>query len=85
MGLQLQMEQMPGYLAARFIGAGAPQEVWLQYELIAEHCKRTKNKKLLIDTSKAEGEISIIERFLVTESTILQGQRTSFCLLVSAV
>jgi len=71
MSIQLQIEEMPGYLAARFAGVGAPKEVWRQYELIAEHCKRTKNKKLLIDTSKAEGEISIIERFLMGERTQL--------------
>src|SRR5262249_38434115 len=65
MGFQLQMEQMPGYLVARFTGVGTPAEVWQQYELIAEHCKRTKNHRLLIDTSRAEGGISILERFLM--------------------
>ncbi len=39
MGIQLQMEQMSGYFAARFIGSGAPKEIWRQFELIAEHCK----------------------------------------------
>lgn len=48
MSFQLQMEQMPGYLAAGFTGAGTAEEVWRQFELIAEECKRTKNKKLLI-------------------------------------
>jgi len=41
MSLQLQMEQKSGYLAARFIGAGEPEDVWRQFESIAEHCKRT--------------------------------------------
>jgi hypothetical protein len=62
MSIQLQMEQMPGYLAARFTGAGAPAEGSQQAELIAEHCKRTNNDKLLIDTTGAEAiEISIMD------------------------
>ena len=52
MGIQLQMEQMPGYLAARFTSAGEVEEVWRQYELIAEHCKRTKNTKKLSQNSE---------------------------------
>ena len=67
MSLQLQMEQMPDYLAARFTGAGAPEEVWLQFELIAGQCKRMKNDKLLIDTSEAEGTISLLERYLMAK------------------
>jgi hypothetical protein len=67
MSIQLQMEQMPGYLAARFIGAGVLEEVWRQFELIAEHCKGAKNNKLLIDTTGAEGEVSDMERFQLAE------------------
>jgi hypothetical protein len=67
MGLQLQMEQMPGYIAARFTGAGVAEEVRRQFESIAEHCKRTKNNKLLIDMTRAEGEASLLERFLTGE------------------
>jgi hypothetical protein len=65
MSFQLQIEQMPGYLAARFTGVGTPAEIWQQYELITEHCERTKNHRLLIDTSRAVGEVSIFERFLM--------------------
>jgi len=54
MSIQLGMEEMPGYLAARFSGSGVAEEVWRQFELIAEHCKRAKNNKLLIDTTGAE-------------------------------
>jgi hypothetical protein len=43
MSIQLQMEQMPGYLAARFIGVGVRGEASQQFELIAEHCKLTNN------------------------------------------
>ena len=61
MSLKFEMEQMPGYLAARFTGAGVAEEVWRQFELIAEHCKGAKNNKLLIDTTGAEGEISCMK------------------------
>jgi hypothetical protein len=67
MSIQLQMEQMPGYLAARFIGVGVVEEVWRQFELIAEHCKGAKVNKLLIDTTGAEGEVSDMERFQFAE------------------
>ncbi len=48
-GKPIQMEQMSGYLAARFIGVAAPGEGLQQFELIAEHCKLTNNDRLLID------------------------------------
>jgi len=67
MSLQLQMEQMPGYLAARFTGQGAADEIWRQFELIVEHCKRAECDKLLIDVTRAEGKASLIEKFLVAE------------------
>jgi hypothetical protein len=75
------MEQMPGYLAARFTGAGEAEEAWRQYELIAEHCKRTKNRKLLIDTTGAEGKISVTDRFYVGEGLeifLLHGIKVAF-------
>src|SRR5215510_13621713 len=67
MSLQLQMEQLPGYLAARFIGAGAPGEVSQQYESIAEFCERTKNNKLLIDTTSLDVKLTVISRFLAAQ------------------
>ena len=53
MSFQLQMEQMSGYLAARFIGIGLRGEASQQFELIAERCKLTHNDKLLIDTTSS--------------------------------
>src|SRR5262245_51810358 len=67
MSIQLQMEQMPGYLAARFIGVGGPGEASGQFESIAEYCRRTKNVKLLIDTTKYDVKVSSINRFLLGE------------------
>jgi len=68
MGLQLQIEEMPGYLAARFTGVGTPEEVWQKFELIAEHCKRTNNNKLLLDITGAYGDVSIADRYFVGKS-----------------
>src|SRR5689334_20366416 len=67
MSIQLQVEQMPDYLVARFIGVGVVKDVWRQFELITEHCNSAKNDKLLIDTTEAEAEISDIERFRLRE------------------
>ena len=71
MGLQLQMEQMPDYLAARFTGAGVTEDLWRQYELIVEHCERTKNTKLLIDTTGFDLIISTLDRFLLGDRNLI--------------
>jgi hypothetical protein len=63
MSFQLQFEQMSGYLAARFTGAGAPGEASSQFESIAEHCALTKNSKLLIDTTGYDVGASTVDRF----------------------
>ena len=67
MSLQLQIEQMRGYLAARFIGAGYAGEASGQFESIAEYCKRTNNDRLLIDTTRYDVTVSLVDRFLVGE------------------
>ena len=67
MSVQLQMEQMSGYLAARFIGAGVPGEASEQFESIAEHCKRAKSDKLLIDITGYDVKASVLDRFLFGE------------------
>jgi hypothetical protein len=76
MSFRLQMEQMPGYLAARFIGAGAPGEASLQFESIAERCELTKNDKLLIDTTGYDVKVSVTDRyFMGTSSQIFACRR----------
>jgi len=65
MSLQLQIEQMPGYLAAIFIGAGEPGEASEQFESIVEHCRSAKKDKLLIDTTGYEVKVSLTDRFLM--------------------
>ncbi|HEY7181372.1 MAG TPA: hypothetical protein VIC84_08130 [Blastocatellia bacterium] len=68
MSFQLQMEQLPGYLVAKFIGMAAPGEGSRQYELIAEHCNLTNNAKLLIDALRFKVlNPYVADRFLVGE------------------
>jgi len=67
MSLQLHFEEMPGYLAARFTGVGVPEEAWRQSELIVEHCKRTNNDRLIIDTTGLKVKISTADRFILGE------------------
>jgi hypothetical protein len=65
MSLQLQIEEMPDFLIARFTGPGAAEEVWQQYESIAERCKRANKNKLLLDFLEAHGEISLVDRYFL--------------------
>jgi hypothetical protein len=68
MSIQVQMEQMSGYLATRLIGSGALEEALRQIELVAEHCKHTNNNKLLMDLTGVELPIpSLVDRFLAAE------------------
>jgi|SRR5262245_3476157 len=68
MSIQHQIEEKPNYLVARFTGTGAPEEVWRQFELIAEHCKRANKNKLLLNYTEAHGAISLSDRFFLGDS-----------------
>jgi hypothetical protein len=68
MSIQLQIEEMPDYLAARFTGAGATEEIWRRFELIAERCERANKNKLLLDIAEAYGEISVASRFFLGDA-----------------
>jgi len=63
MPFQLQIEQRSGYLGVTFIGAGDVEEAGRQFEIIIEHCKRTKNKKLLVDIRGVEGGFSLLDKY----------------------
>ena len=63
MSIQLQIEEMPDYLAAKFTGAVATEETWRQFELIAGHCKSANKNKLLIDFTEAYGDLSLAHRY----------------------
>ncbi len=65
MSVQLQIEEMPGYLSARSIGAGAVEEIRRQFEMIAEHCKRANKNKLLLDFREAYVNTSLTDRFFL--------------------
>src|SRR5262249_15650126 len=49
--------------AVRFIGSGNVREAERQFELIIDHCKRTKNNKLLIDIRGVEGGFSLLDKY----------------------
>jgi len=65
MSIQLQIEETPNYLAARFTGTGAPEEAWRQFELILENCKRANKNKLLVDFMGAHAEIHLSDRYFL--------------------
>ena len=65
MSVQFHIDVMQDYLAVRVTGAGAPEDVWRQYESFAEHCNRTNKDKLLIDYTEAYGEISLADRYFL--------------------
>jgi hypothetical protein len=67
MSVQLQIEEMPDYLAAKFTGACTAEEVWRRYELIAERCKRANKNKLLLDFTEAHVEASLADKYILGE------------------
>jgi hypothetical protein len=69
MNRQLQIEEMSGYLAARYIGQYTAEVVWEKFELIAEHCERANKDKLLIDFTRAQADIHFIDRYFLGESS----------------
>jgi hypothetical protein len=74
MSLQLQIEEMPGYLAARFTGVGVVEDAWQQFELIAEQCNRTNNNKLLLDYTGFYADISLTDRYYLGERKLIFAQ-----------
>ena len=65
MSIQLKIEEKPDYLSAKFIGAGAAEEICRQFELIAERCKRANKNKLLLDFTEAYCGSSLAERYFL--------------------
>lgn len=74
MSVQLQIEEMPGYLKARFIGAGATEEIERQFGSLAQKCKSTKKNKLLLDFSEVPADISLMERYELGRRTLVFAQ-----------
>src|SRR5262245_16142522 len=70
MSVQLQIEEKPGYLEVRFIGVGTAEDVWRQFELIAEHCNRANKNKLLLNFTEAReayGKATLVDRYFLAE------------------
>src|SRR5687767_10728151 len=67
MSVQFQIHEMPGYLAARFIGAGATEEDEQEFELLVEACKRANTDRLLLDFTMVPEELSFANRYFVEE------------------
>src|SRR5262249_3279963 len=62
--------------AARFIGEGKPDEAIQQFDLIAEHCERTSNNKLLIDFTAFQANISLMDKYNLGEKSHIFASRT---------
>jgi len=71
MSIQFQIEEMPGYLAANFIGAGTAEDAWRQFELIAEQCKRANKNKLLLNFTEVRADVSLPEKYFLAERTTI--------------
>jgi hypothetical protein len=65
--MKIRFEEIIGYLAVRFTGAGTAEEAWRQFESIAEHCKRANKNKLLLDFTEAQAEFSLADRYFLGE------------------
>ena len=63
MSLELQMENASDHMVARFTGEGKAEEALLSFEQIVEQCERTNNKKLLIDCTNAEKDMSTVDMY----------------------
>src|SRR5215467_3570544 len=68
MSIQLQIEEMPNYLAARFTGTGAAEEIWRQFEFIAERCKRANKNKLLLDMTETHEDLFLADRYFLGDA-----------------
>jgi len=66
---QLHIEEIPGYLKARFNGANTTEEVEQQFKLLAEKCKSTKKHKLLLDFTGVPANISLVDRYELGKRT----------------
>jgi hypothetical protein len=74
MGVQLQIDEMPDYLVARFDGASTIEEAEQQFKLLAEKCKCTNKHKLLLDFMSLPTDISLAERYAIGKLTLVFSQ-----------
>jgi hypothetical protein len=76
-GMRIQLEEIIGYLAVRFIGACTAEEALRQFELIVEHCERANKNKLLLDFTEAQTELSLADRYFLGEGAKIFARHTS--------
>jgi hypothetical protein len=74
MSVQLQIDETPGYLMARFIGAGAIEEVERQFESLAEKRKSTKKYRLLLDFTEVPEDTSLVNKYELGKRTPVFAQ-----------
>ena len=75
--MKIQLEEIIGYMAVRFTGAGTMEEAWRQFESIVEHCERANKNKLLLDFTEAQAEISPADRYFLGERAKIFASQTS--------
>jgi hypothetical protein len=71
---QLHIEEIPGYLKARFNGANTTEEAEQQFKLLAEKCKSTKKHKLLLDFTEIPANSSLVDRYELGKRTLVFAQ-----------
>ena len=74
MSVKIQIEEMPGYFAAKFTGACAAEQAWRRFETIAERCKRANKNKLFLDFTDCHGDISLAARYFFVEGARIFAQ-----------
>jgi hypothetical protein len=67
MSVQFHIEEMPGYLAARFVGAVVTEEDEQQFELIVEACELANTDRLLLDFTTVPEELFLADRYFLGE------------------
>ena len=75
--MKIHLEDIIGYLAVRFTGAGRAEEAWRQFESIVEHCERRNKNKLLLDFTEAKVEISLADRYFFGERAKIFARQAS--------
>ena len=66
--MKIHLEEIIGYLAVRFTGAGTVEEAWRQFEAIAERCESANKNKLLLDFTEVQAEISLADRYFLGDA-----------------
>ena len=74
MSIQFQIDEKPGYLKARFIGTGAPEEIERQFKSLAEKCKSSKKNKVLLDFTEVPSHISLVDSYELGKRTLVFAQ-----------